>query len=119
MDENPARRPWRIGAWRIDNDSVGKHWTDSLSIIDADGGEVAVLTRGYEGDANGDWCPPWKNAALIVAAVNAFEDDLNEEWQIKCRENLRAGHAAAREIFKDVKPDPRIIAARNRLRRTP
>ncbi len=59
--------------WRIDNASVGKHWTDSLSIRDADGGEVAVLTRGYEGDPKtGNGCPSWKNAVLIVAAVNAF-----------------------------------------------
>lgn len=73
MMTNPARRPWTVGMWRIDSKSVGKHWTDSLSIIDADGGEVAVLTRGYEGDPKtGDGCPSWKNACLIVAAVNAF-----------------------------------------------
>lgn len=71
--ENPAPRPWTVGMWRIDNKSIGKHWTDSLSIIDADGGEVAVLTRGYEGDEQGG-CPSWKNAALIVAAVNAFKE---------------------------------------------
>lgn len=73
-EHNPARRPWTVGMWRIDNNSVGRHWTDSLSIIDADGGEVCVLTRGYEGDKNGDGCPSWKNACLIVAAVNAFGD---------------------------------------------
>ncbi len=72
---NPARRPWTVGMWRIDEKSVGKHWTDSLSIIDADGGEVCVLTRGYEGDKNGDGCPSWKNACLIVAAVNAFQNE--------------------------------------------
>lgn len=72
-NDNQARRPWTVGMWRIDSASVGKHWTDSLSIIDADGGEVCVLTRGYEGDANGDGCPSWKNAVLIVAAVNAFQ----------------------------------------------
>lgn len=77
--ENPARRPWTVGMWQIDNESVGKRWTDSLSIIDADGGEVAVTTRGYEGDANGDGCPSWKNAVLIVSAVNAFIDGETDE----------------------------------------
>ena len=74
-EHNLARRPWTVGMWQIDNKSVGKHWTDSLSIIDADGNEVAVLTRGYEGDENGDGCPSWKNAVLIVAAVNAFQNE--------------------------------------------
>lgn len=69
---NQTRRPWTVGMWQIDSASVGKHWTDSLSIMDADGGEVAVLTRGYEGDKDGDGCPSWKNAVLIVAAVNAY-----------------------------------------------
>ena len=39
--------------------------------MDADNGEVAVLTRGYQGDENGDDCPSFDNAALIVASVNA------------------------------------------------
>ena len=50
-NDNQARRPWTVGMWRIYSASVGKHWTDSSSIIDADGGEVCVLTRDYEGDA--------------------------------------------------------------------
>ena len=85
--DNPARRPWTVGMWKIDNKSVGKHWTDSLSIIDAEGGEVCVLTRGYEGDKNGDGCPSWKNAVLIVAAVNAFQSDEADEIERLMTEN--------------------------------
>jgi hypothetical protein len=69
--KNPAKRPWTIEQWRIDNKSVDKHWRDSLSIVDADGGEVCVLTRGYEAGVDGSGGPSWKNAELIVAAVNA------------------------------------------------
>ena len=54
--------------WSIDPKSEGRDWTDSLSIIDAEGGEVAILTRGYEGDTNGDGCPSYTNARLIAAA---------------------------------------------------
>lgn len=57
--------------WRVDRESGGKKWTDSCSIFDAEGGEVAILTRGYQGDADGG-TPSWDNAELIVAAVNAF-----------------------------------------------
>lgn len=56
------------GPWSIDFDSEGTQWTDSISIADADGGHVAHLTRGYEGDTNGDGCPSWANACLIAAA---------------------------------------------------
>ena len=56
--------------WRVDYKSADYHWTDSCSIIDADGGEVCILTRGYQGDENGEGCPSWQNAELIVAAVN-------------------------------------------------
>lgn len=69
-----APQPWTVGNWRVGNESVGKHWTNSLSIMDADGGEVAVLTRGYEGDPKtGDGCPSWKNARLIAAAPDLLE----------------------------------------------
>lgn len=54
--------------WAVDLDSVGKQWTDSVSIADANGGHVAHLTRGYEGDANGEGCPSWINARLIAAS---------------------------------------------------
>jgi hypothetical protein len=59
--------------WRVDRESRHRHWTDSCSIIDAQGGEVCVLTRGYQGDDDGDDCPSWDNAEMIVAAVNKQE----------------------------------------------
>lgn len=52
--------------WRVDRESAGKHWTDSCSIVDAEGGHVCHLTRGYQDG------PSWRNAELIVEAVNAF-----------------------------------------------
>ena len=58
--------------WRIDRASQHRHWRDSCSIMDAEGGEVCRLTRGYQGDENGEGCPSWDNAELIVAAVNAY-----------------------------------------------
>jgi len=58
--------------WRIDPESVGVHWTNSISIVDADGAEVCVFTRGYQGDAEGDPCPSWDNAHWVVEAVNDF-----------------------------------------------
>ena len=61
-----APAPWKVG-------NEGQMWTDSLSIIDADGGEIAYLTRGYEGDENGDGCPSWKNARLIAASPKMLE----------------------------------------------
>lgn len=57
--------------WRVCTKTIGSHWTNSISILDADGGEVAVLTRGYQGDENGYGCPSYDNAQLIVDAVNA------------------------------------------------
>lgn len=54
--------------WSIDMDSVGNEWTDSLSISDGNRGHVCHLTRGYEGDSNGDDCPSWANARLIASA---------------------------------------------------
>jgi hypothetical protein len=62
-----AAPPWSVGNWRIDNEAVSKHWTDSLSIMDANGGEVCVLTRGYESDPETGGCPSWQNARLIAA----------------------------------------------------
>ena len=41
---------------------------DSISIRDCNGGHVAHLTRGYEGDDHGDGCPSYENARLIAAA---------------------------------------------------
>lgn len=55
--------------WSVDYGSVGKHWTSSISIVDADGGEVCVMTRGYQGDEGGS-LPSTRNAELIVSAVN-------------------------------------------------
>lgn len=60
--------------WAIEPSTIGFHWTDSIDIIDANGGCVAVLTRGYQGDDNGDGCPSFENAKLIVEAVNAYKD---------------------------------------------
>lgn len=56
--------------WSVDMSSIHRHWRDSISIIDAEGGEVAVLMRGYEGDDNGDGCPSFANAQKIVDSVN-------------------------------------------------
>ena len=59
--------------WRVDRETARRHpWADACSIVDADGGTVCWLTRGYQGDAAGDACPSWDNAEMIVAAVNAF-----------------------------------------------
>ncbi len=53
--------------WAVNEESVHSHWTNSVSVLDAKGGEVAVLTRGYEADGDGDGCPSWANARLIAA----------------------------------------------------
>jgi hypothetical protein len=58
--------------WSVDYESVGREWTNSISIKDANGGHVAHLTRGYQGDEEGDGCASFKNAELIVTAVNAY-----------------------------------------------
>jgi hypothetical protein len=58
--------------WSVDLASVNFFWKDSISIIDANGGHVAHLTRGYEGDADDESCPSYANAQLIVDAVNAY-----------------------------------------------
>lgn len=57
-----AKAPW----W-VDMDSIDKQWRDSVSIKDAEGGHVAHLTRGYEGD-EGEGGPSLANARLIAAA---------------------------------------------------
>jgi hypothetical protein len=59
--------------WSIDTNYTGKMWTDSLSIKDAEGGLVAHLTRGYDGDEKGDDGPSWNNASLIAAAPTMRE----------------------------------------------
>lgn len=59
--------------WSVDYASISAQWTDSVSIIDADGGHVCHLTRGYQGDANGDGCPSFANARLIAAAPDMLE----------------------------------------------
>jgi len=61
--------------WSVDRNSANREWTNSCSIIDANGGEVCVLTRGYQGemiDGDMEGCPSWDNAEMIVAAVNAY-----------------------------------------------
>jgi hypothetical protein len=64
--------------WQVDRESKHRHWTDSCSILDAEGGEVCVLTRGYQPqqmqDGSMECGPSWDNAELIVAAVNAYAD---------------------------------------------
>lgn len=70
MSKATARRPWKV-----DRDSEDKMWTNSCSILDADGGHVCHLTRGYQGDKTGDGCPSWDNAEMIVAAVNSYKGD--------------------------------------------
>ncbi len=58
--------------WHVDRALDGFHWTNSCSIVDAEGGEVCVLTRGYQGDENDEGCPSYDNADLIIAAMNAY-----------------------------------------------
>ena len=61
--------------WRVDRESEGRHWTNSCTILDAKGGDVCVLTRGYQAkvvDGHDEGCPSWDNAEFIVAAVNAY-----------------------------------------------
>lgn len=67
--------------WRVDRGSRHDYWTDSCSILDARGGVVCVLSRGYQSEVvpldgdmeNREGCPSWDNAELIVAAVNAHQ----------------------------------------------
>ena len=64
--------------WRVDREEIGLVWTNSCQILDADGGVVCHLTRGYQGvviDGVSEDCPSWGNAELIVAAVNALNLD--------------------------------------------
>jgi hypothetical protein len=62
-----APMPWRVGS------DHGAEWTNSLTIYDAQGGAVCHLTRGYEGDANGEHCPSFTNARLIAAAPDLLD----------------------------------------------
>jgi hypothetical protein len=65
-DQYLAPLPWRVGS----DEEASSYWTDAAVVIDAAGGVVAVLSRGYEGDSNGDICPSYTNARTIVEAVN-------------------------------------------------
>lgn len=62
--------------WGVDEESVHAMWTDSISIVAADGGHVAHLTRGLESYSEpphpsaGESSPAFKTARLIVVAVN-------------------------------------------------
>jgi hypothetical protein len=56
--------------WAVDHQSIGCQWTNSISISDDNGGHIAHLTRGYQGDAEGDGCASFINADFIVKAVN-------------------------------------------------
>jgi hypothetical protein len=60
-----APAPWTISLvksqWR-------PHWRNSVSVMDAEHGEICVLTHGYEIDGKGNSCPSWQNACLIAAA---------------------------------------------------
>lgn len=64
--------------WRVDMESKGQQWTDSISIADARGGHIAHLTRGYEAepmgeDGNLEGCPSYTNAHLIAAAPDLLQ----------------------------------------------
>lgn len=86
------------GPWSVDRDYIGKMWTDSISVRDAETGHIAHLTRGYEGDANGEGCPSFANAALIAAApeLYAAAQAVVERWDTP--------------LWKDVEPTARFIA---------
>lgn len=60
--------------WSVDRETPGKDWTDSCRIVDADGGIVCVLTRGYQPEQDCMMCggPSWDNADFIISAVNAY-----------------------------------------------
>ena len=66
----PTPGPWRV---------VDRHhrpWTDALCIVAKEDGcevDIAITTRGMEGDENGG-LPSWANASLIVRAVNCHAD---------------------------------------------
>lgn len=69
--------------WHVARDSVHDYWTDSCSIMAADGSIVCALTRGRQaelvddpdgepGEKYMEGCPSWDNADLIVEAVNSY-----------------------------------------------
>ena len=66
----PTPGPWRV---------VDRHhrpWTDALCIVAKEDGcevDIAITTRGMEGDENGG-LSSWANARLIVRAVNCHAD---------------------------------------------
>lgn len=95
--------------WRVEEEPNHEHWTNSISIFDADGGEIAVFTRGYEGDENNDGCESFTNARICAAAPSML-DTLREVDRViagchgfglhfeKMREKVRAAIIAAEPI---------------------
>lgn len=74
-----------VGSWTVDAQSVGFAWSDSISILDARGGHVAHLTRGYEGNKNDDGCPSFSNARVMAASRDLLEAVLelgDEHWTL-------------------------------------
>lgn len=59
--------------WRLEGDPNHRHWRSSISIYDAEGGEIAVFMRGYERDENNDGCESFTNARLCAAAPDLLE----------------------------------------------
>ena len=90
--------------WSVDMESVGRQWTNSVSIKDADGGHVAHLTRGYEGSEGGDGSPSWENAHLIAAAPDllaACEAALHRlKFLCKCEESSGCANAKLRSTIR-------------------
>lgn len=82
-----APLPWRVGT----EEDARSYWSDAAVIMDARGGVVAVLSRGYQFDESGESCPSYVNAQAIVDAVNAsaaepkapqpYEEALGEIWK--------------------------------------
>jgi|SRR6185437_2111763 len=58
--------------WRVLFESIGRQWTDSVSIADANNCDVAHLTRGYEAERDDpeESGPSLNIAELIVGLVN-------------------------------------------------
>ncbi len=66
--DKTAPRPWRVDC------TEHVYWKNSIAVLDANGRTVCVLTRGYQGDQDGD-LPSYDNAELIVMAVNGVKND--------------------------------------------
>src|SRR3990167_7770742 len=63
------------GPWLVDYESIGREWSDSVSVKDAEGGgHIAHLTRGFQADENGDDGPSLHNARLIAAAPELYSE---------------------------------------------